>query len=246
MHRRQNLKHGYISAVKSKPVNSWGEKPRGPLLYLQIYAPSMKAYEECSWPRQWMEPSGQLRNPDHSSQRTEGRAGSRACKNSTFSSSVQLHFCCTVPQTPSANISCELHLPIQITFQNDAITDGYSGVSESFADVCSRHELINPTLHDMRVVQKSPYLIFLVGSRPAWEKTLTDNKVSHSLHIYDIQYTKCSTVTRHRELGERSIGDRKVSRFPTTALGPALQLTQPRNGYRRALTPEATKPAIDA
>jgi hypothetical protein len=138
-HRRQNLKYGCISAVKSKPVNSFGEKPRGPLLYLHIYTPSMKTYEESSWPRQWMEASGQHRNPDQSSQWTGSWAGSRACKNSRFSRRVQLQFCCSLPQTPSAKISCELHLPIQITIQNDTITDGYSEVSESFADVFSRN-----------------------------------------------------------------------------------------------------------
>jgi hypothetical protein len=44
------------------------------------------------------------------------------------------------------------------------------------------------TLHDdIRVVQSLRTFFFLVGSRPTWEKTLTD-KVSHRIHAYDIQY----------------------------------------------------------
>lgn len=63
---RQNLKYWCISSVKSKPVNNCGKKPRGPLLYWQIYTVSMKAYEERSWSRHSMEASGELNASAHS------------------------------------------------------------------------------------------------------------------------------------------------------------------------------------
>jgi hypothetical protein len=66
-HCRQNLKYGRVTAVNSKSVKRCGKKPCVPLLSWQMYTPSMKAYEECSWPRHWMEAGGELRAATHSS-----------------------------------------------------------------------------------------------------------------------------------------------------------------------------------